>query len=133
MGYRGLTGIDILVDEALAGTVAVVVVDRYPRHVDGNLLKVGAAVAVQLRVKVREEPSLQQRVLREVNAAHNVAWLEHDLLGLGKVVGRIPVQLQHAQLRERCELLGDDLGGVQQIEAKGQRLVLVDDLHSKLP
>jgi hypothetical protein len=48
-GKRGggvLTVILVAVDEALAGTVTVVVVDGHSRHVDGELLKVGTAVPV---------------------------------------------------------------------------------------
>jgi hypothetical protein len=128
-----LTVADVGVDEALAGAVTVVVVDGSVRHVDGELLKVGAAVAVQLGVEVREKAPLQQRVLGKVDAAHDVAGLEHDLLRLGEVVGGVAIQLHQAQLRDRHKLLGDDLGGVQQVEAECQRLVLVDNLDAKLP
>ncbi len=120
-------------DKHLGGAVAVVVVDRDQRPVDGELLKVGPVVAVQLRVEVRVEPALQQGVVGKVDAAHDVAGLEHDLLRLGEEVGRVTVQLQHPQLGQGRELLGDDLGRVQQVEAKGQRLVLVDHLHRELP
>lgn len=129
----GLTGILVGVNKVLPGAVTVVVVDRDPRHVDGELFKVGTAVAVKLRIEVREQATLQQRVLAEVNAAHDVAGLEHGLLRLGKVVGWVAVKLQHAQLRERNELLGDDFGGIEQIEAERQRLVLINDLDGELP
>lgn len=128
-----LTGVDVLVDETLAGTVTVVVVDGGMRHVNGELLKVGAAVAVQLGVEVREKTALQQRVFGKVDAAHDVAGLEHDLLRLGEVVRRVAVQLHQTQLRDRHKLLGKNLGGVQQVKAVRQRLVLVDNLHTKLP
>lgn len=123
----------VLVDEGLAGTVAVVVVDGGVRHVDGQLLKVGAAVPVQLGVEVREKTALQQRVFGKVDAAHDVAGLEHDLLRFGEVVRGVAVQLHHTQLRDGHKLLGKDLGGVQQVEAVRQHLVLVDNLDAKLP
>lgn len=63
-------------DYVLTGTVAVVVVNRHNGAVDRQLLKVGAAVAVQLRVEVREDAPLQQRILGEVYAADDVAGLE---------------------------------------------------------
>lgn len=47
--------------------------------VDGNLLKVGAAVSVELSVQIGEEPALKQGVLSEVDTANNVAGLELDL------------------------------------------------------
>jgi hypothetical protein len=128
-----LTVTDVGVDEALAGAITVVVVDGGVRHVDGELLKVGAAVAVQLGVEIREKAPLQQRVLGKVDAAHDVAGLEHDLLRLGEVVGGVSIQLHQTQLRDGHKLLGNDLGGVQQVEVERQRLVLVDNLDAKLP
>lgn len=63
-------------DHVLPGTIAVVVVDRNNGAVDGQLLKVGAAMAVQLRVEVREDATLQQRVLSEVDTTNDVTGLE---------------------------------------------------------
>lgn len=60
----------------LASTIAVVVVPRDARLVDGKLLEVGATVTVQLRVEVREDAALQERVIREVDTANDVAGLE---------------------------------------------------------
>lgn len=57
----------------------------------------------------------------------------HDLLRLGKVVARVPVQPHLANLLERDELLGDDLGGVEDVDAEIKGLLLVDDLHVQLP
>jgi hypothetical protein len=51
-------------------------VNRNARLVDRKLLKVRAAVAVELRVEVREETALEERVLSEVDAADDVAGLE---------------------------------------------------------
>lgn len=123
----------VLVDEVLSSTVAVVVVDRSTRTVDGQLLKVGTTMAVQLSVQVREDSALQQRILGEVDAADDVARLEHDLFGLGKVVGRVGVQLHNTERLDGDVLLGEDLGGVEKVEAVGQCLLLVDDLNSEFP
>lgn len=46
-------------NEVLASTVAVVVVDGNNRAVDGELLKVGTSVAVDLGIKVRENATLK--------------------------------------------------------------------------
>ena len=72
----GRVGGRVAVDEHLAHAVAVVVVDGDDGAVDGELLKVGAAVAVELRVEVREDAALQQRVLGKVDAPDNVSGLE---------------------------------------------------------
>jgi hypothetical protein len=48
-------------------------VNRHAGLVDGDLLKVGAAVTVDLCVEVREQTSLQKRVVGEVDTSDNVA------------------------------------------------------------
>lgn len=63
-------------DEVLAGAVAVVVVDGHRGPVDGELLEVRAAVAVQLGVEIGEDASLEERVLGEVDAPDDVARLK---------------------------------------------------------
>lgn len=123
----------VLVDKVLASTVTVVVVDRSTRTVDGQLLKVGTAVAVQLGVKVGEDATLQQRILGEVDTANNVTRLEHDLLSLGKVVGRVGVQLHDTEQLDRDIFFRQNLGGVEHVEAISQCLLLVDNLDTELP
>lgn len=66
----------VLMNEILASSIAVVVMDRNNRSVDRELLKVGTAVSVELSVQVGEYAALQERVLCEVDASHNVAGLE---------------------------------------------------------
>lgn len=123
----------VLMDESLSSAVAVVVVNSSPGTVDGELLKVGAAVSVDLSIKVRKDTALQQRVLGEVDTTDNVSWLEHDLLGLGKIVGRVGVQLHDSQLLKWHQLLRKDLCGIEEVETVCHDLVLVDNLHAQLP
>lgn len=124
---------NILMNQHLSGTIAVVVVDRDDGPVNGKLLEVGAVVAAELRVEVAEETALEKRVLAEVDTADQVGGLEHDLLRLGEVVPGVPVEAHLSELPQRGDLLGDDLGGVEEVESKGLRLVLVDDLNAELP
>lgn len=63
-------------DVHLGVAIAVVVVNGHNRPVDGDLLKVGASVAAQLGVEVREDAALHQRILAEVESADDVAGLE---------------------------------------------------------
>lgn len=62
--------------EGFTCTITVVVMDWDARLVNGQLFEVGAAVAVQLGVEVREETALQQRVFGKVDSADDVAGLE---------------------------------------------------------
>lgn len=130
---RGSVVVDVLVDPGLALTVAVVVVDGGDGAVDGELLKVGALVAVELGVEVAVKTTLQQRILGEVDTTDDVAGLEGDLFGLGKVVGRVAVEGHLTENLEGSELLGKELGRVEEVEAVSLSLVLVDELNGELP
>ena len=112
--------------------VLLVVVHRRERPVDRDLGEVGPAEARELGVEVGEEPRLQQRVVGEVDARHDVADAEGDLLGLGEEVVGVAVERQLADAPHRHELLGDELGRVEQVEAERQLVLLVDDLQAEL-
>jgi hypothetical protein len=73
-------------NEVLTSSITVVIVDRRQRAVDGELLKVGTAVTVDLGIEVRKDTSLQQRIFSKVNAANNVARLELARLANCRVV-----------------------------------------------
>lgn len=105
-------------DKVLPGSITVVVMDRRQRTVDGELLKVGTTVTVELGIKVRKDTSLQQRIFGKVDTANNVARLElsglakllgglfdmfthHDLLSLSEIVDGVCVQLHNTNRLER--------------------------------
>lgn len=67
----------------MACAIAVVVVDRDAGTVDGQLLEVGATVAVELGVQVGEETALEERVFCEIDTADDVTRLELGRLVLG--------------------------------------------------
>lgn len=50
--------------------------DRHTGLVNGQLLKVGTSVTVQLGVQVGEETALEQRVIGEIDTTDDVAGLE---------------------------------------------------------
>ena len=130
----GAVGRDARVDGVLVESVPLVVVDIDVRAVDRQLLEVRAAEARDLRVHVGEQAGLQEGVVDDVDARHQVAGVEHDLLDLGEEVRRVGVQGQQADRLHGGELLGDQLGGVEQVDA-GEHLVLgvVEDLDAQLP
>lgn len=55
------------------------------------------------------------------------------MLSLGKVIAGIRVQRHLSELLERRNLLGDNLCRVEDVEAVGLGLVLVDELHGEFP
>lgn len=57
----------------------------------------------------------------------------HSLLSLRKVVAWVAVQRHLAQRRHWDQILRNDLGWVENVETKGQLILLVDDLNTEFP
>jgi hypothetical protein len=76
----GCVGVGVERDEHLASAIAVVIVNGDAWAVDGQLLKVGTAVSVELSVQVGEQTALEEGILGEVDTSDNVARLELGLL-----------------------------------------------------
>lgn len=72
--------------------ITLVVVDLDHRPVDGDLGKIRATQADQLRIQVGEEATLQERVIGEVDTRHHMAGMERNLFGLGKEVVGVAVE-----------------------------------------
>jgi len=62
------------------------------RRVDRQLGKVGAAQPFELRIEVREITALQEGVVTEIDAGHNVLRAEGDLFGLGEEIVDTPIK-----------------------------------------
>ena len=73
-------------DGLLREPVAAEVVDRRVGPVDRDLVEVRAAEAGELGVEVAEQAGVHQRVVDHLDAAHEVADVERDLLHLGEEV-----------------------------------------------
>ena len=77
---------------------------------------------------------MQERVVDEPDAGHQVARVERDLLGLGEVVRRVAVEGQGAHDAHGTQLLRDDLRRVEQVDAfEGLVLGVGHHLHPQLP
>jgi hypothetical protein len=120
------------IDRLAVEAVALVVVDADDRGVDRDLVEVRPAEARDLRVDVRMDAAGEQRVVAEVDARHDVRGAERDLLGLGEEVVRIAVQRQLADRLHRHQLLRNDLGRIEHVEAEALRLRLTEHLHAEL-
>jgi hypothetical protein len=64
------------VDVHLTSAITVVVMDRGARLIDGQLLEVGIAMAVDLGIEIGEDASLEKRIIAEVDTANDMARLE---------------------------------------------------------
>ena len=120
-------------DRLAMQAVALVVVHLRDRRIDRNLVEVRAAEARQLGVEIRMVAALQQRIVAGVDAGDHVHRAERDLLGLGEEVVGVAVEDHAADLAHRHELLGDELGRVEDVEAEAIGLFLGEDLQAQLP
>ena len=110
----------------------MVVHGRY-RPVDRNLVEVRATQANQLRIGIGEQTTLQQRIIGEVDAGHNVAGVKGHLLGLGKKVVGVAIEGQLADAFDRDEFFRNDFRGIEQIEVELMFVFFLHDLNAELP
>lgn len=77
---------------------------------------------------------MEQRVVGDVDAGHEVAEVEGDLLGLGEEVRGVRVEREQADRLYRGQLLRHDLGRVQQVDALEHLVVGVGEgLDAQFP
>jgi hypothetical protein len=113
--------------------IALVVVDLRDRCVDRDLVEVGPTEARYLRVDVGVNTAREQRIVAEVDTGDDVRGAERDLLRLGEEVVRISIEHHSTDRRERNQLLRNDLGRVEHIEAVLFRVTLAEHLDRELP
>ena len=107
--------------------------DRTLRRVDRQVGEVRPAETLELGVEVGEVAPLQQRIVGEVDAGDDVLRAERHLLGLGEEVVDGLVEHQPTDPTDRHQLLGDDLGGVEDVEVERVGELVVEDLETELP
>ena len=137
-GTATAEGIGLVVDVVLVDglshvSIAVVVVHRCERPIDGDLVEIDTAQAGELRIGVREQPPLQQRIVAQVYPGHQVAGIESHLLGLSEEIVRIAVQGHFAHALHRHEFLRDQLGGIEKVEGVFMFILGRYDLHTQFP
>lgn len=128
----GVVGVGAVVAVDGHGAVALEGVEGVQRLVHGDLLVVHAQ-AVALRVRVREEPGLEDGVGRGLDARHHVRRREGDLLDLGEVVLGVAVQREPAHRPEGDVGLGPDLGQVEDVPLEVLGLLGREDLDMNRP
>ena len=103
------------------------------RRVDRDLVEVRPAEPRDLRVDVGMDAAGEQRIVREVDAGHDVRGAERDLLGLGEEVVGIAIQHELADREHRHQLFRHDLRRVEDVEAEALGLLLGEDLQRPAP
>ena len=102
-------------------------------RVDRQLVEVRRAQTRKLRVEIREQATLQQRIVGEVDARYQMRRAERDLLGLGEKIVRPAIQYHAADQGQRHEFFGNQLGRVQVIERECGGLFLGEQLPREFP
>ena len=118
----------------LVEAVAKHVVDRCMRAIDRNLAEIRPTQTAQLGVQIGEEPGLQQRIVGDVDAGHQMSGMERHLFGFCEVVGGVAIQLHRSDDLNRRELFGHHLRGVEQVDSL-EHLVrgIRHHLHAEIP
>ena len=76
---------------------------------------------------------MQQGVVAEINAGHQVAGVEADLLRLDKEVVWVAVQDHAADGQDGHKLFWNEFGGVQQVNAQLGLFAHLHQLHAQFP
>ena len=114
-------------------TVLLIVTERALRCVDGQLDEIRATEPLQLRIEIREVAALQQRIVAEVDAGHDVVRAECDLLRLGEDVLHVAIEHEPADAPHRHEVLGDQLRRIEHVERQTRSRIAVEQLQAELP
>ncbi len=111
--------------------VLLVVGDGHNGAVDRDLVEVRSAEPGELRVQVREEPGLEQRVVGDIDPRDDVADVEGGLLRLSEEVVRVSIEGELPDAAHRDKLLRDELRGIEQVKAETFGVRLLDDLEAE--
>ena len=95
-------------------TVSVVARDRAVGTVNWNLIVIHTQT-IALSVAVRKQPALKHLVRRKTDARNNAGRIKCRLFDFGKVVFRVAVEFQYANINKGIVLVRPYLGKVERI------------------
>ena len=88
---------------------------------------------ITMRVSVGKDPCLQHLIWRVTNPGDNIGRRKGSLFHLGKVVFRIAIELQDADLNQRVIGMRPNLGQIERIPAISFRFFFRHDLDAETP
>ena len=106
---------------------------RTARGIDRQVGEVRAAEPLQLGIEIGEVAAVQQRVVTEVDARHDVLRAISDLLGFGEEVVDVAIERERTDDADRHVLLGDEFGRVEMVEGKLVGGFLIEQLDAEIP
>ena len=95
--------------------------------------EVRAAQPFELGIEIGKVAALEQRIVAEVDARHDIVRAKRDLLRLREEIIDASVEHQPADLSNRHFLFGNDLRRVQHIEGELFRKRIVEELEAEFP
>src|SRR6478672_2577391 len=113
--------------------VTLGVVNSGYRTIDRNLVRVRSAQTYQLRIGVREQTTLEERIIGDIDAGHDVAGVKRDLLRFGEKVVGIAIKGQFSYTLDRNQFLRDDFRRIKKIKVELMLVFFFDALHAELP
>ena len=96
-------------------------------------MEVRTSESRDLGVVIGMDASGEERIVAEVDPPDDVRGTEGDLLGLGEEIVRVPIQHHLSDRRQRHQLLRNQLGRIQHVEAECLGLLLGEQLEAELP
>ncbi len=114
-------------------SILLVIIFPIYRPIDRQLMEIRTTQTVILGIHIRENPSLQQRIIRKINSRYQSSRIESRLLRLRKEVLRIPIQGHRSDDLHRHQFLRNDLRWIQNIKRKLHFIFLWDQLHAQIP
>ena len=112
--------------------VALEVVVRAGWAVNRDFVEVRPAKTADLRIGVREQTSLQERIVGEIQPRHDMPRVERNLLVFGKEVIRVAVEHHFTHQLNRHQLFRDQLRRVKQVEIELKFVLFRYELQAQL-
>ena len=113
--------------------VLLEVVKRALGRVDRNMREIRAAQPLELRIEIGKIAALEQRIVAEVDAWHDIVRAKRNLLRLREEIIDASVEHQAPDLSNRHFFFGNDLRRIQYVEGElfGKRFV--EQLKTEFP
>ena len=99
--------------------------------VNRNFVEVRPAQTADLRIGIREQTSLQERIVGEVQPRHDMPRVERGLFVFGKEIIRVAVEHHFTHQLNRHQLFRDQLRRVKQVEIELKFVLLRNELQAQ--
>src|ERR1700722_4667298 len=122
-----------LLQAHLMNSITLQIVERTFGRIHRQLMEIRPTQPAQLCIEIGKQPTLQQGIFGEIEARHEVARAESNLLGFGEKIVGIAVEDHFPNHLQRYKFLGNNLGGIEHVEFKFIRSRLIKNLQTEFP